>query len=383
MNRIEKLMKALPEGADAALITSDVNRRYFTGLGSTAGTLLAFRDAAYFIIDFRYIEVAKATVTGAEVILQDKLYDQLGELLKKHGARTVALETDYITVGSLEQYRSRLPQVEFLTAAALDDKILELRSLTDEGEIAAIRKAQSITYAAFTETGLALAETLARALPGPVTRCGHGGPSLAEWTAAAFAQNEALIFVGAVGIAVRAIAPLCRSKASDPAVVVVDECGHFAVPLLSGHLGGANDLARAIAALCGAVPVITTATDAHGLFAVDEWARHHNCRVLEPERIKTVSGKLLAGEPVLFWSEFPITGPAPAGVNAAPAPEAADFALTLSPAGNALHLAPRIGVLGIGCRRGTTAEQLEAAFSAFCAAHTLPRSASQPPPAST
>ena len=110
----------------------------------------------------------------------------------------------------------------------------------------------SRAYAAFTETGLALAETLTRALPGPVTRCGHGGPSLAEWTAAAFAQNEALIFVGAVGIAVRAIAPFCRSKASDPAVVVVDECGHFAVPLLSGHLGGANDLARAIAALCGA-----------------------------------------------------------------------------------------------------------------------------------
>ena len=76
-------------------------------------------------------------------------------------------------------------------------------------------------------------------------------------------------------------------------------------------------------------------------------------------------------EPVLFWSEFPIAGPAPAGVNAAPAPEAADFALTLSPAGNALHLTPRIGVLGIGCRRGTTAEQLESAFSAFCAAHTL------------
>ena len=151
MNRIEKLMKALPEGADAALITSDVNRRYFTGLGSTAGTLLAFRDAAYFIIDFRYIEVAKATVTGAEVILQDKLYDQLGELLKKHGARTVALETDYITVGSLEQYRSRLPQVEFLTAAALNDKILEMRSLKDEEEIAAIRKAQSITDAAFLE----------------------------------------------------------------------------------------------------------------------------------------------------------------------------------------------------------------------------------------
>ena len=73
MNRIEKLMKALPEGADAALITSDVNRRYFTGLGSTAGTLLAFRDAAYFIIDFRYIEVAKTTVTGNGSVQTAKL----------------------------------------------------------------------------------------------------------------------------------------------------------------------------------------------------------------------------------------------------------------------------------------------------------------------
>ena len=86
MNRIEKLMKPLPEGADAALITSEVNRRYFTGLGASDGTLVTFRDAAYFIIDFRYIEIAKATVTGAEVILQDKLYEQIGALLKKHGA---------------------------------------------------------------------------------------------------------------------------------------------------------------------------------------------------------------------------------------------------------------------------------------------------------
>ena len=99
-------------------------------------------------------------------------------------------------------------------------------------------------------------------------------------------MRDALIFVGAVGIAVRAIAPHCRNKAVDPAVVVLDECGHFAVPILSGHLGGANDLARALAAVCGAVPVITTATDANGVFAVDAWARHQNCAVLEPGRIK-------------------------------------------------------------------------------------------------
>ena len=222
-------------------------------------------------------------------------------------------------------------------------------------------------YLAFTETGLALAKRLSAALPGSVARCGQDGTSLAEWTSAQFVQSDALIFVGAAGIAVRAIAPHCKCKAIDPAVVVVDECGRFAVPILSGHLGGANDLARAIATVCGAVPVITTATDAHGIFAVDEWAKHQNCTVLEPERIKLVSGRLLAGQPVYYWADFPVTGTVPAGLFPADTPEKADFALTLCPTGQALHLVPRIGVLGIGCKRGTSAETLEAAFAAFCA----------------
>ena len=224
-------------------------------------------------------------------------------------------------------------------------------------------------YLAFTETGLALAKRLSAALPGSVARCGQDGVSLAEWTSAQFVQSDALIFVGAAGIAVRAIAPHCKSKTTDPAVVVVDECGRFAVPILSGHLGGANDLARAIATVCGAVPVITTATDAHGIFAVDEWAKHQNCMVLEPERIKLVSGKLLAGQSVYYRADFPVTGTVPAGLFPADTQEKADFALTLCPTGQALHLVPRIGVLGIGCKRGTSADTLEAAFAAFCARH--------------
>ena len=117
--------------------------------------------------------------------------------------------------------------------------------------------------------------------------------------------------------------------------------------------------------------MITTATDAHGIFAVDEWAKHQNCTVLEAERIKHVSSKLLAGQSVRFAAEFPVQGTPPAGVDPARTPAEADFALTLSPAGDALHLVPRIGVLGIGCRRGTCAEQLEAAFADFCARHSL------------
>ena len=196
-------------------------------------------------------------------------------------------------------------------------------------------------YLAFTAKGLALAQKLAAAYPGSVTRCGHeaGQVHLADWTARQFAGSDALVFVGAVGIAVRAIAPHCQSKAQDPAVVVLDECGRFAVPILSGHLGGANDLARALAAVCGAVPVITTATDANGVFAVDEWAKHQNCTVLEPERIKLVSGALLAGKTVQFASDWPIAGAPPDGITAGDAP---DFALTLCPAGDALHLVPRI-----------------------------------------
>ena len=151
MNRIKKLSMALPEGADAALITSDVNRRYFTGLGSSAGTLLAFRDAAYFIIDFRYIEVAKATVTGARVMLQEKLTEQLDTLLKKHGAQTVAIETDYLTVGTLEQYRQKLSGYEFLTDSTLNDAILSMRSVKEPQEVECIQKAQAITDAAFLE----------------------------------------------------------------------------------------------------------------------------------------------------------------------------------------------------------------------------------------
>ena len=228
----------------------------------------------------------------------------------------------------------------------------------------------SRAYLAFTAKGEALAHRLAEALPGSVSRCG-GDVTLKGWTAEHFAQDEALIFVGAVGIAVRAIAPHCRSKAADPAVVAVDEGGNFAVPLLSGHLGGANALARALAKACGAVPVITTATDVNGLFAVDLWAKAQNCAVLEPERIKHVSGALLAGQTVRYWSPWPVAGETPAGVEKADAPEAADFALTLTPQGEALHLVPRIGVLGVGCRRGTTAQQLEEAFAAFCAASGL------------
>jgi len=201
-----------------------------------------------------------------------------------------------------------------------------------------------ICLIAFTDRGQQMAEELAEKLDGQSVRCGQGC-SLESWTREHFQTGNALVFVGAAGIAVRAIAPHLRSKTTDPAVVVVDERGRFAVPVLSGHLGGANDLARRISGLCGAQAVITTATDLGGVFAVDEWAKRQNCVILNPERIKNVSGTLLAGGQVEITTRWPIAGNPPEGV--------------------ALTLVPRIVTLGVGCKRGTSLEALENAFSAL------------------
>ena len=219
-----------------------------------------------------------------------------------------------------------------------------------------------LTYLSFSAKGETLAVRLAAALGGKADRCGCP-LSLDEWTCAAFGQAEGLVFVGAAGIAVRAIAPYIKNKTSDPAVVVVDECGHFAVPILSGHLGGANDLARQIAHTCGAIPVLTTATDANGAFAVDEWAKQQNCQIIHPEKIKNVSSSLLAGRTVQVYSPWSITGDCPE--NVALTRDETDCMVRLdvrSGEGNCLCLAPKILVLGVGCRKGTPLEALEETF---------------------
>ena len=221
-----------------------------------------------------------------------------------------------------------------------------------------------LAYLAFTEKGEQLAGRLAAALGGTAQRCG-AFCSLSAWTSAHFSQSDGLVYVGAAGIALRAIAPHLQSKTTDPAVVVVDECARYAIPILSGHLGGANDLARAIGRVCGALPVLTTATDVNGVFAVDEWAKRQNCRIMNPERIKTVSAKLLAGGTVTVQSAWPIAGQPPRNVHQGEN-SGADVLLDLRPSsGETLHLVPRIAVLGVGCKKNVLPQTLEAALAAF------------------
>lgn len=222
---------------------------------------------------------------------------------------------------------------------------------------------------AFTDKGMELGERLSEEFGAHADRCNQP-TSLRDWTEKAFAEADNVIFIGACGIAVRAIAPYVVSKVTDPAVIVIDECGDYVISLLSGHLGGANDLSRRIASFIGAVPVITTATDRNDVFAVDEWSKRQNAIVLEPHKIKLVSSKILGGDEITVKTGFDMEGAPPEHVTVAQYSESTDrehdiefgvLETEVSP----LHIVPQIVHLGIGCRKGMPEIAVETAFAAF------------------
>ena len=149
MNRIERLAEALPESVQCALITSDINRRYFTGMKSSAGVLVCFKEKSYLIIDFRYIEKARAVVKSCEVIEMQKLSVQIGELLKKHKVGKVSVEADSMTIAELNRYKTSLPEVEFDICGDLSKAIAKLRSCKSKFELEKMSQAQGIAEKAF------------------------------------------------------------------------------------------------------------------------------------------------------------------------------------------------------------------------------------------
>lgn len=177
-----------------------------------------------------------------------------------------------------------------------------------------------------------------------------------------FREADALIFVGACGIAVRSIAPFITSKLSDPAVVVADELGMHVISLLSGHIGGANALARQIAHGTGGTAVITTATDINRRFAVDEWAARRGLHISSMESAKRFAAEILRRD-MRLHADFPIDGALPGGI--VPAGDGGcDLAISVRRAqGALLQLVPRILHLGVGCKRGTPGEKIRAAVS--------------------
>ena len=181
----------------------------------------------------------------------------------------------------------------------------------------------------------------------------NGTESVSVKVGELFNKSKALLFIGACGIAIRAIAPHLRSKLTDPAVVVIDDKANYVIPLLSGHIGGANDLAELLAEKLNAVPVITTATDANNRFAVDSWAVKHNCQISDMNLAKEISAEILISC-VNMKSDFTVNGKLPNGVILN---SSGDLGFYVSyrndePFTNTLKLIPKILHVGIGCRKG-------------------------------
>jgi cobalt-precorrin 5A hydrolase len=227
-----------------------------------------------------------------------------------------------------------------------------------------------IAFFSFTDCGSLLKNRLSAYL----TLSGHKifalpELSLKEQAAAAFKDADALVFIGAAGIAVRTIAPFVHSKISDPAVIVIDELGTWIIPLLGGHIGGGNELARAVAIFLEAEAVITTATDIHKVFAVDLWASKQNLAISSMETAKKVSAALLKGEELWMQSDYPISGTPPKGIayqsgGANMSGLGIIVSIQRGTDDAPLRLIPRRVYVGIGCRKDIEGAAIAEIFDA-------------------
>lgn len=179
------------------------------------------------------------------------------------------------------------------------------------------RHPERIAVLAITRNGIALSERIAEVMPGthrfaPASFRRPAEPGSILWyddptralIPSLLADFDALIAILSLGVLVRLIAPHLRDKYRDPAVVALDAAGRFAIPVLSGHLGGANALAVRLATALGATPVITTASDVQQTLAVDLLGRELGWTLdASPEDLLRASAAMVNGEPVALIQE--------------------------------------------------------------------------------
>jgi len=237
-----------------------------------------------------------------------------------------------------------------------------------------------IVYFPVTEAGRLLAASIDKKLGGGRVLCPvdlKGGRLFAQ-VKRAFKDLGALVFVCASGIAVRAVAPLLKGKHLDPAVLVTDEAGRFVISLLSGHLGGANRLARMVAEATGGVAVITTATDVMGLPCVEDIAERFSLAIEDIKKIKAVNSAILKGSGVRIVDSdarrlaeikkafggfrcFSFTRKMPVDLKGFGAVVSVTPFIGSKLKANTMELRPKDVVAGVGCRRGVKAAEVKQA----------------------
>ena len=172
-----------------------------------------------------------------------------------------------------------------------------------------------------------------------------------KWTSENFTEDNALIFIGATGIAVRALSGLPKDKLSDCPVIVIDDAGRFVIPILSGHAGNANKLAEIFADLLDAIPVVTTSSDVNDSFSVDTFAVENRLSIMDKKGIKKVSSRALENKKVtLSIKDYPPKVP----VDVIVADE--------TDAEHSLLLKPKMYTVGLGMKKDKDPSEVEEFF---------------------
>jgi len=222
---------------------------------------------------------------------------------------------------------------------------------------------------ALSSGGCVLGRRLAEALDGDFFAAKG---RLAQVMAEVWASYREIVCIMATGIVVRTVAPLLRDKTLDPAIVVCDEKGMFAISLLSGHLGGGNHLARRVAAATGGQAVLTTASDVLGLTPLDLWCRDLELVPGDKAALTRAMGHLVDEGALRVWSRYPLPE-LPPDLHPHHDQATADLLIDSRAVSveRAAILYPKALVVGIGCNRGTTAGAIAAAVESTCAKHGL------------
>ncbi|MBI3755177.1 MAG: cobalt-precorrin 5A hydrolase [Deltaproteobacteria bacterium] len=232
---------------------------------------------------------------------------------------------------------------------------------------------------ALTKNGIKLAKNLSQKIE--VADLFINSKNFKKHVRYAFSKYDGLIFIMAAGIVVRTIAPLLKNKAKDPAIVVMDEKGKYVISLLSGHLGGANNLAKDIAKTIGATPVITTATDVNNLPCIEDIAERFNLAIEDVKKIKSVNSAIVNGRVIAFIDEdakrlqairefvdsrikgLKFYKYAAQTKRMMPAVIVSNKpAISHQPSATSLFLRPKDLVVGIGCDRGVKLKEVESAY---------------------
>ena len=181
------------------------------------------------------------------------------------------------------------------------------------------------------------------------------------WMKEHFQELDVLVFIGAMGIVVRDMAPCLKTKLVDPAVVVLDEKGQFVISVLSGHIGGGNAFTLELARILEATPVVTTSSDVNGKIAIDLFAQKNNLVIASMKQAKLCASEIVSGRQVAFLCDGKVHGNPPKELCGSEN----SFKVIVSPKkqqseDGVLHLIPKAHVLGIGCKKGTSQEIIQA-----------------------